>query len=629
MIDTKLINTALAVLKPPPKLKLSEWADQYFRLSPESAATAGQWRTLPYQREILDSFNDPTVDTIVWQKSARVGATKLFCIVIAYHMAQDATTLLLVQPTVEDAEGFSKDEIAPMLRDVPALRGLVNDSRKEKTNSATVLLKSFPGGTLQMIGANSPRGFRRVSRRIVLFDEVDAYPPSTPEGDQIKLGIKRSEYYWDRKIGLASTPTTKDFSRIERWFQQGDQRRYFVPCPECSAMQALRWDQMKWEPGRPETVTYECENCKAKIPHSQKRWMVERGEWRPTATPSRPGLRSYHIWAGYGFSPNSTWEQLVREFLEVKDDRDQLRTFINVVLGETFEEDYANSQTPEALLERMEEYAPGTCPDGVLLLTAGVDVQGGGGTVGERLAVSVWGWGRGEEAWLIWHQEIYGDPTRAEVWGQLDSVLEAGWPRAGGGELKIAQMAIDTGGGYATNEVYAYARERRANGVVAIKGSSTRGAPAVGRGNLIDFNWRGKLLKRGVMLYLLGTDGIKNTLFGRLRAAPPGPGTIHFGQAADLAFFQQLTAEKVQVRTIRGFPIREWVKKPSERNEAIDCAVYAYAAMQLVARRYNRVRMWDQLEAKLTGKKPEPVEVQEQEPKGRRRPRGQSFVNQW
>jgi phage terminase large subunit GpA-like protein len=518
-----------------------------------------------------------------------------------------------------------------MLRDVPALRGLVTDSKKDKTNSATVLLKSFPGGTLQMVGANSPRGFRRVSRRIVLFDEVDAYPATTTEGDQIKLGIKRSEYFWNRKIGLASTPTIRDFSRIEKWFQQGDQRRYFVPCPECGEFQALRWGQMKWEPNQPETAAYECENCKALIPHSRKRWMVERGEWRPTATPTRPGLRSYHIWAGYGYSPNSTWEQLVREFLEVKGDRDQLRTFVNTVLGETFEEDYAIKQSAEGLMARREEYEPGTCPEGVLLLTCGVDVQGGGGAIGERLAVSVWGWGRGEEAWLVWHQEIYGDPTRPEVWGQLDAVIQATWPRVGGGELKINQTAVDTGG-HATHESYAYVRERKAWGVVAIKGANTKGAPVVGKGRPMDVNLRGKVIKRGVMLYMLGVDAIKTTIYGRLRHNQSGPGTLHFGLAADDEFFRQLTAEKVQVRDLRGFPVREWVKKPGDRNEALDCCVYAYGALQLVARRYHRAKMWDQIEAQLAASQSQSGEAAAPAAERKRRQlpsRPGGFVSAW
>ena len=627
--DQELRAAALKFWRPPPKLSLSEWADEHAYLSAESAAEAGKWRTLPYQRGIMDAFTDPTVETVVWMKSARVGATKIFNHLIGYHIHQDPCPIMVCQPTVEDAEGYSKDEIAPMIRDTPVLRNLVSDP-KAKDGSNTILAKTYPGGTLGMVGANSARGFRRVSRRVVLFDEVDGYPASTPEGDQIKLGIKRSEYYWNRKIGIASTPTAKDFSRIERWFLRTDQRRYFVPCPECGTHQVLRWSQMKWEPDLPETAAYECENCGVLIPHSRKRWMVERGEWRATATAEAPGLVGFHLWAAYSFSPNASWEQLVREFLEVKGDRDQLRTFVNTALGETFEEDYASSQSPEALMSRREEYEPGTCPEGVLLLTCGVDVQGGGGSIGERLAVSVWGWGKGEEAWLVWHQEIYGDPTQGEVWAQLDTVIDATWTRACGGELKITQTAIDSGG-HATHEVYAYARERRARGVVAVKGSSVRGAVAVSRGRPVDVNAKGKVQKRGVLLYMVGTDTIKTTIFGRLRHQQPGPGFLHFGLAADDEFFRQLTAEKVQVRMVRGYGRPEWVKKPGDRNEALDTLVYAYAALQLTARRFNRQRMWDQLEAQLTAKAGTPgaAPAEEAKPKRRPRPTGPSFVSGW
>ena len=616
--DQELLNVALRFWKPPARLTLSQWADQYAHLSAESSAEAGKWTTLPYQKGVMDAFTDPKIDTVVWMKSARVGATKIFNHLIGYHVHQDPCPIMLCQPTVEDAEGYSKDEIAPMIRDTPVLRGLVSDP-KSKDGSNTILSKSFPGGSLGMVGANSARGFRRVSRRVVLFDEVDGYPASTSEGDQIKLGIRRSEYYWNRKIGIASTPTIKDFSRIERWFLRTDQRRYFVPCPECDHRQVLRWDQLKWEPGRPETVTYECENCAHRIPHSQKRWMVERGEWRPTATADAPGLIGFHIWAAYSYSPNATWENLVREFLEVKGNKDQLRTFVNTVLGQTFEEDYAAQMSTDGLMARREPYQSGTCPDGVLLLTAGVDVQGGGGSIGDRVVVSVWGWGRGEEAWLIWHQEIMGDPTRPEVWGQVDAVLDVGWPTATGMELRIAQMAVDTGG-HATHEAYEFVRQRTNRGVVAIKGMNKRGAVPVSKGNLVDVNARDGVIKRGVKLYMLGTDTIKVTVHGRLRNQEPGPGSIHFGLAADQEYFEQLTAERQQERMVKGFPVREWVKRAHDRNEALDCLVYAYAALLLIARRYNRATMWDQLEtASLEGGGP--VGMQ-REPRQRRQREG-------
>ena len=617
-IEQQLRSKALAFWKPPAKLTLSEWADQHAVLSAESAAEAGKWKTLAYQKGVMDAFTDPTVEMVVWMKSARVGATKIFNHLIGYHMHQDPCPIMVVQPTVEDAEGYSKDEIAPMLRDTPTLKTLVSEP-KAKDGSNTILLKQYVGGTLQMVGANSARGFRRVSRRVVLFDEVDGYPASTPEGDQIKLGIKRSEYYWNRKIGIASTPTTKEFSRVERWFNLSDQRRYFVPCPDCGHMQYLRWQQMKWGKNQPQTAAYECESCSALIPHRMKRWMVDRGEWRATAASKQPGLVGFHLWAGYSYSPNATWEQLVREFLDVKSDPDQLRTFINTTLGEPFESDYSNKLSAEGLMVRCENYEAGTCPEGVLTLTAGVDTQD------NRLEVSVWGWGAGEEAWLIWHAALMGDPAMPEVWTQLDHVLATEWDAADGPPLKIRQMAVDSGGHH-SHSVYMYARERKAQGVIATKGSSSRDQPVINKGRAVDINWKGQLVKRGGQVFSVGTDTAKTTLYGRLRHNEIGPGYLHFNASCDEDYFAQLTAEKQQIRSVRGFQVKDWVKSSGARNEALDCLVYSYAALQLLLRRYDRKTAWEQM-AKQRADKPRQGKLRSRKPAPTAP--SSSFVSSW
>jgi phage terminase large subunit GpA-like protein len=621
--------------RPPPRLRLSEWADEHAVLSAESAAEPGKWKTISYQAGVMDAFTDPTAEVIVWMKSTRVGATKIFNNLVGYHVHQDPCPIMVVQPTVEDAEGYSKDEIAPMIRDTPALDGLVSEP-KAKDGSNTILSKQFPGGVLGMVGANSARGFRRVSRRVVLFDEVDAYPPSTKEGDQIKLGIKRSDYYWNRKIGIASTPTTKGFSRIEEWFSRTDQRRYFVPCPHCEYRQVLRWQQLKWEKDKPETVEYECEACGERIPHTMKRWMVDHGEWRPTAEPERPGYVGFHIWAGYSFSPNSSWEQLVREFLEVKSDPEMLQTFVNTVLGETFEESYHRELEASDLMKRRESFEDGVCPDGVLLLTMGVDVQD------DRLAFGVYGWGEGEHCWRITSAEIDGDPTRDEPWEQLLTIIDHEWPTAGGKALKIAQVAVDSGG-HCTSEVYGFARENRQRGVMAVKGSNTRGQPVINRGRLMDVNHRGKLIKRGVQLFMIGTDTAKETLYGRMKHEEGTTSRMHFGAGADEEYFRQVTSEKVRLRYVKGFPVKEWYLPSGVRNEQLDCLVYAYAALQLVYRRHNRAKMWEQLRSRLEAQgtvktqkpdreqKPEIITPERQIRNNRRRPvisRG-GFVSGW
>ena len=594
---TALLRDALEGFRPPEKLTLSEWADRFAFLSAESSAEAGRWHTLPYQKGLMDAVTDPRIEQITVMKSARVGYTKIINHTIAFHVHQDPCPIMVVQPTIEDAQGYSKEEIAPMLRDTPCLAGLVTEA-KAKDGSNTILQKSFPGGTLSLVGANSPRGFRRVSRRIVLFDEVDGYPASAgTEGDQIKLGIRRTEYYWNRKIISGSTPTVKDFSRIERMFGESDQRRFYVPCSDCGHMQYLRWANIRWTDNDPQTAAYACESCGVLIPHTKKRWMVERGEWRATA-PGNGRHAGFHIWAAYSYSPNATWPHLVEEFLEAKTNPEALKTWVNTVLGETWEEDYASKIGAEALLERCEDYAPGVLPAGALAVTVGVDVQGGGGTLGDRLAISVWAWGRKEEGWLIHHEEIFGDPTRSEVWRQLDEVLLRQWPHELGTSLRADVVAVDSGG-HAVAEVYQYARERQAQGVIAIKGQSQRNKPPIGKPSKVDINAQGRTLKRGAAVYPVGSDTIKTTLFGRLRHSEPGEGFLHFHMKTGSDYFEQLTAEKQALVFRRGYPERVWVKKPSARNEALDCLVYAYAGLNRLYQRYDRRTIWDQLERRL------------------------------
>jgi phage terminase large subunit GpA-like protein len=610
----RLENAAWKAFKPPEKLTLSEWADRYAFLSAESSAEGGRWHTLPYQKGIMDAITDPKVEQVTVMKSARVGYSKILNHTIAFHIHQDPCPIMLVQPTIEDAQGYSKEEIAPMLRDTPCLRGLVSES-KAKDGANTILQKQFPGGTLSMVGANSPRGFRRVSRRVVLFDEVDGYPLSAgAEGDQIKLGIRRTEYYWNRTIVAGSTPTVKDFSRVERMFLQTDQRRYFVPCPDCGHMQYLKWPNIKWRDGDPETASYCCEKCGVWIPHSKKRWMVERGEWRSTA-PGNGKHVGFHIWAAYSYSPNATWPNLVEEFLDAKNDAEQLKTFVNTVLGETWEDEYASKIGADSLLERAadEEYEQYVPPVGALALTIGCDVQD------DRLSLSVWGWGREEEGWLIDRVKIYGSPSRPEVWKQLDEILQKPYMNEAGEQMKVLCCAIDSGGHH-TQEVYQYSRERAAMGVIAIKGMSQKGKPPLGKASKVDVDYKGRALKKGAQLFPVGVDTVKSLLFGRLKHNEPGPGYLHFFPTIGADYFEELTAEKQILRFRNGYPERVWVKKSQAPNEALDEMNYAYAALHRLYQKMDRRTIWDQLERKDEEKPKQPA---------RRAAPKRSFVKQW
>ena len=618
---SELEKSAYLAFKPPKKLTLSEWADEYAYLSAESSAEGGRWHTLPYQKAMMDAITDPKIEQVTVMKSARVGYSKILNHIIAYHIHQDPCGIMVVQPTIEDAAGYSKEEIAPMIRDTKVLTNLVSDAKTRDSNN-TILQKQFPGGVLSLVGANSARGFRRVSRRIVLFDETDGYPASAgTEGDQIKLGIARTQYFWNRKIVAGSTPTIKDFSRIERLFDQSDQRRYYVPCPHCNHMQYLRWPNMRWENDDPLTASYACEECGELIPHSKKRWMVERGEWRPTQ-PGNGRHVGFHVWAAYSYSPNAEWSNLVEEFLLSKNDPEQLKTWINTTLGECWEDEYASKVGADGLMERAatENYKRGEPPNLALILSLGCDVQD------DRLSMSIWGIGRNEEMFLVDRKVIYGSPARADVWKQLDEVLMDKYKNDEGFEMKIETAAIDTGGHF-TQEVYQYVRERSHLGLIGIKGVGQKGKPPIGKPTKVDINFSGRALKRGVQLFPVGVDTIKTTLHNKLKDAELGQGYIHFYPTITPDYFQELTAERQVLRYKHGYQERVWVKKSNARNEALDEMVYAYAAFCRFRQKYDRRTIWDQLE-----KRRNPEEPKQEVPlrsKGTKSVNRQNFVGNW
>jgi phage terminase large subunit GpA-like protein len=586
-----------AALRPPPKLTLSQWADRHFYLSAESAAEPGRWKTLPYQRGILDAITDPSVVRVSLMKSARVGYTKCVNAAIGYFIHQDPCPILVVQPTVEDAEGYSKEEIAPMLRDCEVLTNLIGNAKPRKrksgpkestakTSGETILAKSFPGGVLSMVGANSGRGLRRVSRRVVIFDEVDGYPASAGnEGDPVKLGERRAEYYWNRKIIAGSTPLVAGASRIEELFNAGDRRRYYVPCPHCGHMDFLRFSErhdddgakrghvMRWPDG-PESACFECRSCGCAIEETDKRAMIAAGEWR--AEGPFTGHASFHIWAAYSLSPNATWAQLVAEFLEAKNaGPDQLRTFVNTVLGETWKEK-GDAPDWELLQLRAESYAIGTVPDGPIVLTAGVDVQK------DRFFYEVVGWGPNRESWSVDAGALYGDTALEATWSQLDTLLDRAYPGAVQGvEHRIAMMAVDSG--FNTQTVYNWARRHPMSRVIAVKGVGGAARALVGSPSPVDITVRGKKLRRGYKVWPVGVDIAKAELYGYLglkrgTEAPP-PGFCHF-PAYGPEFFQQLTAEHlVTTRSKKnGRTKLEWQVQPNRENHHLDTRIYARVA---------------------------------------------------
>lgn len=583
----QVVRQAMRVWRPPPRLKLSEWADQHFVLSAESAAEPGRWHTLPYQRGMMDAITDPSVTFWTVMKSARIGYTKMLNAAIGYYMHQDPCPIMVVQPAVEDAEGYSKEEIAPMLRDCPELGALLLGEGKSKDTNNTILHKRFRGGVLSMVGANSARGLRRVSRKVVAFDEPDAYPPSAgAEGDPISLGIRRSEYYHDRKILRGSTPTFAGISRIEAAFLAGDQRRYYVPCPHCAYMDILvfrrkgqaddRGHWMAWPEGKPEQAHFVCRRCGCEIEHHHKRSMVERGEWRAEA-PFK-GHASFHIWAAYSFSPNATWAQIAEEFIDAnKRGPEVLKTFVNTVLGETWAE-RGDAPDWKRLYDRRESYQIGTVPAGAVLLTGGVDVQK------DRLVYEVVAWGEEKQSWNVDVGVLPGDTSSPAPWDELSKLLDRKYSGADGELWTIGMMAVDSG--YNTNQVYSWCRRYPMNRVIATKGRASERV-LIGAPSKVDVTIAGK--RRGYKVWIVGTDVAKSELYGWLRlesptkesGAPFPPGFCHFPEQGE-EYFKQLTAEHlVKVTRRTGHIVFEWQVQPERENHWLDCRVLARAAASL------------------------------------------------
>jgi phage terminase large subunit GpA-like protein len=533
-----------------------------------------------------------TVQRVVMMFAAQTGKTEAGSNWLGYVIDHAPGPMLCVQPTVEMAKRLSKQRLESMIQETPCLTEKIAPARSRDSGN-TMFSKEFPGGMMLLTGANSATGLRSAPCRYIFADEIDAFPADVDgEGDPVSLAEKRATTFARRKILLTSTPTVKDHSRIEAEYLRSDQRRYFVPCPKCSEMQWLKWSQVRWEDNDPQTAKYECEKCHSRFTDMHKPAMLRAGEWRATA-PGDGKTRGYQLSGLYSPLGWFSWADMVEEFLRAKSDAPALKTWVNTRCAETWEEDYASKVSADGLRERCEDFPMGVMPEGSSVLTFGIDVQD------NRLAISGWAWGRDEEGFLIYHQEIFGDPSRADLWKQVDEAVLREWDHASGRKLRPDVVAIDSGGHF-TAEVYQFARERAKQGVIAIKGASARNKPVIGRASKVDLNSRGRTLKRGAVVHSVGTDTAKTTLFARLKHNEAGEGYLHFPTETTDEFFKQLTAEKQVLKHTRGgFPVREWVKKPNARNEALDTLVYAYAGLNYLYQRRDRRTIWDQYERRL------------------------------
>lgn len=572
-------------LKPEPRLTVSEWADQHRILSRKAASEPGQWLTkrTPYLKEIMDhlSVTHPC-KKIVFKKASQVGGTECGNNWLGYIIDHAPGPVMLVQPTVDLAKRNSHLRIEPLIEECPRLKEKVSSPRsKDSTN--TVLQKDFDGGTLVMTGANSAAGLRSMPAKYVMLDEVDAYPRDVDgEGDPVSLVRARSRTFSRRKEFLLSTPTLDGASKIDEEWEISDKRRYHIPCPHCAAFQHLKFAQLQWPAGEPHKASYYCEHCGIEIEEKYKTKMLMNGEWRAEQpTSDTVGFHLNSLYSPIGWY---SWAEIAVDFEEAKKQQEQekkselMRTFVNTVLGETYKEP---GEAPEwkRIYLRREQYKIGTVPEGVYFLTCGVDVQK------DRLECEVVGWGKKKESWSITYEVLQGDTAQEQVWLDLENFLNQSFAaEEGKAVFPIRMTCVDSG--FNTQHVYNFCRKFSINKVVPVKGFESL-SMLVGLPKIVDYR-KGKLVvRRAIRVFSVGVSLLKSELYGWLKIDPPIgeevtiTGFCHFPQY-DEEFFKQLTAEKVIARRNRkGFAITEWVKD-RERNEALDCRIYARAAASMV-----------------------------------------------
>ena len=553
--------------RPPPPLSVSQWADTYRYLSPEGSAEPGKWRTsrAEYQRGMMDAVKNN--ERTVIMTSAQIGKTEIILNTLGYFIHYEPCPILIVQPTLQMGEDFSKNKLTPMLRDTPAIARLFD--MRERTSDNNILYKKFQNATvLSIAGANSPAGLAARSIRVLLCDEIDRYPPSArKEGDPLSLAIQRTATFWNRRIVLVSTPTVKGHSRIEDAFSLTNQQEWCVPCPKCGEYQPYLWGGILYRE-RTQPVM-KCQYCGGEF--AEHEWKGTHGEWIPQAEGTSAGFHMNAFASSW-----ATWPELIAKYTEACNGGDeQLKTWINTVLGETYENPEGVIEI-ETLHENCEDYGElpdGSCalPEEVLCLTCGVDTQD------DRLELEVVGWGLGNQSWGVEYKILYGDTSMRDVWEALDSYLGKTWRKLSGDELGISITCIDSAG-HSTDAVYRFCKARVKRRIFPIVGRGAWGLPSVRKPSRNN--------RYRVPLFTLGVSTLKGTLHQRLQAKKGEGGYCHFPRdkrtGYDEIYFAGLISERMVYKRINGKEVVRWeVRDFKTRNEPLDCRVYAMGAYEI------------------------------------------------
>ena len=587
-IIQKAIERGLATLESPEPLKLSDWADENFFLSAESSYVEGPWETLPFQKSIMDCISNDDVREITFRKSARVGYTKMILAAMGYFAEHKRRNQAIWQPTDEDADEFTKTELEPMIRDVPAVNAVFPDYDK-KSKHNTLRQKVMIGSSLHIRGGKAAKNYRRLSVDVAYLDELDGFDRDVErEGDPRTLSGKRIEGATFPKQIMGSTPKIKGSSMIDDSAEQAEHKfKYHIPCPHCRKSAPLTWGGkdvqhgFKWVNNDPSKVAHLCGDCGSLFTqdqyldvYSKGVWRTETGVWIDPECVFRdlknkiidtPLSVAFDLWTAY--SPMTSWTQIVREFLAAKSDRNKLKTFINTTLGESWEEDDSEKLESENLYSRREHYLA-QVPNEAVVLTAGIDTQD------DRFEIQVDAWGPGEQRWSIDYTRLYGDPSRQMIWDKLAEHLRKSFIKEDGQKIEI-KMACQDHGGHYSDEVNKFSKKMGVRFLIPVKGSSIYGKPVA--------TFPRKRNSNGVYLTIIGTDTCKDLLYQRLLINTPGAGYWHWpvSDQFDGEYFKQLTAEERKPKWVQGVKRYVWDAK-GRRNEPWDCSTYSTGAVRIL-----------------------------------------------
>lgn len=645
MTNAELVGGWADLWKPPERLPMSQWAEKHFFLSPEYSARTGQLILYGWQREPFDCVSDPTVETIVLQCGIQMLKTLLLQVSVAYFISQAPGPILFSAYKDGDVRKFSKERIAPMLRDCPTLAGKVAEGQRDKDN--TIDYKRFPGGSLTMVGSLSPANFSGRTIRYFLADEIDKYPGDVGgQGDSIWLGRGRTTNYGtQKKIILACSPTTKGESRIAAAYQESDQRKPWVPCPKCGEFQVLQWSNVADAEGRDWSkitveeriagARYQCGNraCGYRW-NDQERWAAcERAKWRA----DRPFNGVAGFWISHLYSPWKKLGDIVRQHAEAKGRPEQLKVWTNDVLAELWE-NRGEAPSDEMIWRRRELYEIGIVPMRGLFLTAFVDVQD------ESLHVEVKAWGRGKENWSVAYIVIECETkdghkiktSSPEPWAELEKILAQDWPHESGTTMPIMAMGIDSG--FRPEQVYKFAarhpqpahNDATGSRIFAVRTVvPTKGTPDHLKLIASVTRTDAARKRRGLRIWHIGTHRAKQEFYDALRM-PLSDNPEQDGYPAgychypypEREFYRQICSES---RVIRNGKV-EWNRDAAVRNEPLDTHVGNRAMSALCGIDNAREQWWADLERRVAIKTPElPREMRASIPPPAARPEPQNI----